>query len=60
METVCQTELSPELCSRLAENTLIIKKEIVGRAQKPLMAKTLSLTFKRSKSLGKHGKKLLG
>ena len=44
MEAMCQTELSPEVCLRLAENTLIIKK-IVGRAQKPLMSKTLSLTF---------------
>ena len=40
MEAMCQTELSPELCLQLAENMLIIKK-IVGRAQKPLMSKTL-------------------
>ena len=44
MVALCQTELSPELCSRLAKNTLIIKK-IVERAQQPLMSKTLSLTF---------------
>ena len=31
MEAVCQTELSPELCSRHAENTLIIKNVLIGR-----------------------------